>query len=93
MEGIIIIGRAAPELGLVRIFAHQFGDGFVVTQESRGALGRMAAVAIALHRFVLIKSGHFCGSALEKGGLSDVFGCYPKAVAESGGRQWCLAKG
>jgi hypothetical protein len=85
MEGIIVLGRAANELGLARIFAHQFGDGFVIAEDSHGTLGRMAAVAIALHQFVLIKAGHFCGSALEKGGLADVIGCYPKAVTESEG--------
>lgn len=93
MDGIIIVGRAAPELGLARIFAHQFGDGFVLTEDSAGTLGRMAAVAVALHQFVLIKAGHFCGSALEKGGLSDVVGCYPKAVTESGGSAVSLGEG
>lgn len=83
MEGIIVLGRAAPQLRVRRFFAHQFGDGFVVTEDSASALGRMAAVAMALHQYVLVKSGHFCGSALERGGLADVVGCYPKAVTES----------
>ncbi len=93
MEGVIIIGRGAPEAGLARIFAHQFGDGFVITEDCNGGVGRMAAVAIALHQFVLIKSRHFCRSALEKGGLSDVMGCYPKAVTESGGSTVMLGEG
>lgn len=93
MEGVITIGRAASELGLARIFAHQFGDGFVITEDSSSTLGRMASVAMALHQFVMIKAGHFCGSALEKGGLSDVVGCYPKAVTESGGSTVMLGEG
>ena len=82
MDGIITLGRVADQLGISRIFAHQFGDGFVVVEDSGSALGRIAAMAMALHQYVLIRAGHFCGSAVEMGGLSDVVGCYPKAVTD-----------
>lgn len=93
MEGIITIGRAVSKLGLTRIFAHQFGDGFVITEDCSSKIGRMASVAMALHQFVLIKAGHFCRSALEKGELSGVVGCYPKAVTESRGSTVMLGEG
>lgn len=83
MDGIITIGRESPRLGVPRIFAHQFGDGFVIVNDSSPSIGRLVSIAVALHQYVLVKAGHFCGSALERGGLSDVIGCYPKAVAES----------
>jgi hypothetical protein len=84
MEGIFRLGREAPRIGISRMFAHHLGDGFVLIDDSgTDNVSRLAAVAVALHQFVLIKAGHFCASAIARGEMADVVGCYPSVVLEA----------
>lgn len=83
MDGIIKLGRASSQLGVFRLFAHQFGDGFVIVDDHGSNMRQLISIAVVLHQFVLIKAGHFCGTALERGDFSDVVGCYPETVRES----------
>jgi hypothetical protein len=84
MEGVYLLGRASPKLGISRLFAHHIGDGFVLVDDGGAAnVNRLVGAAVALHQFTLIKSGHFCASAIDRGGMADVTGCYPEVVREA----------
>lgn len=63
-----------------RIFAHQFGDGFVIVSTFREEnLDRCAATAIALMRSVS-ESGCMARAAIAEGEFSDISGCWPKHI-------------
>lgn len=80
MQGIFWIGsRVYPEPP-ERIFAHQFGDGFLIVSDFHEEnLGRAVLVGIALLRHVLC-NGAVAKAAISEGELSDVQGCYPPEV-------------
>jgi hypothetical protein len=69
--GIYHIGsKVYPEPGQ-RIFAHQFGDGFVIVSEfAEESLDRCAAIAIALMQFVT-HSGCFARAAIAEGEFAE----------------------
>jgi hypothetical protein len=66
-----------------RLFAHQFGDGFVITSDyyERNA-ERCVAIAISLMRHMMMR-GYATKVAISTGGMSDISGCYPEAVRDS----------
>jgi hypothetical protein len=80
MAGIYRIGaRVYPEPP-ERLFAHQFGDGFLVVSDfHEERLDRAVLVSIALLRHVLA-SGAVAKAAIAEGDLSDVVGCYPPEI-------------
>lgn len=80
MAGIFRIGaRAYPEPPQ-RLFAHQFGDGFLVVSDfHEERLDRAVLVSIALLCHVLA-SGAVARAAIAEGELSDVVGCYPPEI-------------
>ncbi len=80
MEGIYKIGenyyREPPD----RLFAHQFGDGFIVVSDFHEMkLDRAIAVAISLMRYVLAHRG-VAKASIAEGDFSDIQGCYPKPI-------------
>lgn len=81
MQGIYRIGnKCCP--GTERLFAHQFGDGFVVASDFHEvSLERCVTIAVALMRHVAA-SGSFARAAIAEGELSDIQGCYPTEVVD-----------
>lgn len=80
MQGIFWIGdryyRDSPD----RLFAHQFGDGFLVASDfHEELLDRAVLVAVALLRH-LLANGETAKCAIAEGKLSDIKNCYPPEV-------------
>ncbi|MDP4558183.1 hypothetical protein Q9247_10865 [Halomonas meridiana] len=85
MDAIIKIGqRAYPgDVALNesdRIFAHQFGDGFVIVSNFEETDStRCIAIATAIMRHMAIRG--FCTkAAISVGDMADINGCYPDSV-------------
>lgn len=80
MECIFRIGtRCYPEPPN-RIFAHQFGDGFLVASDFHEvALDRAALIGVALLRQMLA-IGETAKCALDEGETSDIANCYPDCI-------------
>jgi hypothetical protein len=92
MQGIFWIGdryyRAPPE----RLFAHQFGDGFLVISDfPEERLDRAALVGVALMRH-LLTHGETAKGAISEGEISDVKNCYPNDIREQFG-DWNIRLG
>lgn len=83
MHGIHAIGsRAYPDDG-DRLFAHQFGDGFVIVGDfHEESLDRCVAVAVALMRHV-VTSGCLARAAIAEGEFADYAGCRPKHIQQA----------
>jgi len=80
MQGIYWIGERAYREERDRLFAHQFGDGFLVVSDIHEAqLHRAVLVSIALLRHVL-SEGATAKAAIAEGQLSDIVGCYPEEI-------------
>jgi hypothetical protein len=80
MQGIFRIGdryyREPPD----RLFAHQFGDGFLVVSDfHEPLLDRAILVGIALLRH-LLANGETAKCTIAEGELSDIQNCYPREV-------------
>ncbi|MDW1665770.1 hypothetical protein AB6D65_22950 [Vibrio alginolyticus] len=88
MNAIIQIGQQAfpgdPALNVGdRLFAHQFGDGFIIVSEYEETdASRAIAIATALMRHMLVK-GYATKSAISVGSMTDISGCYPEAMREA----------
>lgn len=82
MEGIFEIGTKKFADDVTRLFAHQFGDGFVIVScfEER-SLDRPTAIAVALMRHVLAAGG-VAKASISEGGFSDIKGCYPRKITD-----------
>ena len=77
MQGIYWLGDRVFTNTLNRLFAHQFGDGFLITSSYREeSLDRAVLIAIALMRHGL-DNGAMFKSAISEGQISDIQGCYP----------------
>lgn len=80
MQGIFWIGDRAYREPPDRLFAHQFGDGFLVVSDFQEAqLHRAVLVGVALLRHVL-SEGATAKAAIAEGQLSDIVGCYPTEI-------------
>lgn len=76
MEGIYQIGTRIYHADPDRLFAHQFGDGFIIVADfHEPQLDRCAAIAIALMRHV---SG--ARPAIAEGAFADISGLWPMAI-------------
>ena len=76
-----------------RIFAHQFGDGFMVTSDSpEESLERAVSIAVASMRHVALLGG-MTKAAIAEGHVADVVGCYPKEVMDSVDTRGCAKMG
>lgn len=83
MEGIYLIGSKKYHDDINRLFAHQFGDGFVIVScFGEESLDRATSIAIALMRHVLA-SGGLAKASISEGGFSDIKNCYPKPVIDN----------
>lgn len=66
-----------------RIFAHQFGDGFIlISNFEEPDSSRCIAIATSLSRHMLIK-GFATKAAISTGSMSDINGFYPDAMRNS----------
>lgn len=70
-----------------RLFAHQFGDGFLMCSDFHEPdASRAIAIAIVIMRHMILK-GYAAKAAISEGDLSDITGCYPQSIRDmSGGR-------
>jgi hypothetical protein len=68
-----------------RLFAHQFGDGFLVCSDFHEPDGsRAIAIAAALLRHMALK-GYVAKAAIATGDLSGISGCYPQPMRDAAG--------
>jgi len=82
MSGIFAIGSQAYTDDGKRIFAHQFGDGFVIVGDfHEAALDRCAAIAVVLMRHVAT-SGCVARAAIAEGDFADYSGCWPGEIRQ-----------
>lgn len=66
-----------------RIFAHQFGDGFIlVSNFEEPDPSRCIAIATSLSRHMLLQ-GFATKAAISSGCMSDINGCYPDAMRDA----------
>ncbi|MCU7808005.1 MAG: hypothetical protein KZQ73_09095 [Candidatus Thiodiazotropha sp. (ex Semelilucina semeliformis)] len=80
MDGIFKIGERKYNDDVTRLFAHQFGDGFVVVScFEEKSLDRPVAIAVSLMRHVLAAGG-LAKASIAEGGFSDIQGCYPNDI-------------
>lgn len=79
MEAIFKVGSSMRGHSS-RLFAHQFGDGFVIVSDfPEDSAERPLAIAISLMRHLLAQ-GIVCKAAVACGGFADVKGCYSEIV-------------
>ncbi len=82
MLGIFEIGTSVYPNPEQRLFAHQFGDGFVIVSTfEEEDLSRCVSIAIALMRGVA-RSGCVARAAISEGQFSDIQGCWPKVIRD-----------
>lgn len=82
MRAIFRLGRLCYPREPDRLFAHQFGDGFLVVSDfHEESLERCATLAVAVMRHVA-GSGRLARAAISEGELSDIQGCYPREVRD-----------
>lgn len=82
MSGIYAIGNRVYADDGDRLFAHQFGDGFVIVGDfHEEALDRCTAIAVALMRHV-VTSGCLARAAVAEGDFADYSGCWPKEIRQ-----------
>ncbi|MGA2263931.1 MAG: hypothetical protein ABSH28_21170 [Acidobacteriota bacterium] len=66
-----------------RLFAHQYGDGFLVCSDfPEPDASRAIAIAVAIMRHMTMK-GYATKAAISAGDLSDIKGCYPKPMRDA----------
>jgi hypothetical protein len=84
MRAIFRVGNLCYPHRPYRLFAHQFGDGFLIASEfHEESLTRCATIAIALMRHVAA-TGRLASAAISEGNFADIEGCYPKEVLDHG---------
>jgi hypothetical protein len=77
MLAIYRIGTTAYPQSPDRLFAHQFGDGFLIVSDFHEKnLDRAALIAVLLMKYIT-NFGVFAKAAIAEGDLSDISGCYP----------------
>jgi hypothetical protein len=82
MSGIYAIGNKVYTDDGDRLFAHQFGDGFVIVGDfHEEALDRCVAIAVVLMRHVTT-SGCLARAAVAEGDFADYSGCWPKEIRQ-----------
>ena len=88
MGGIYAIGNKAYPNDGERLFAHQFGDGFVIISDfHEDSLDRCASIAVTLMRHIVC-SGCMARAAIAEGEFADVGGCRPaEIIFTSGGTE------
>lgn len=83
MDAILRLGTVVYLNDVERIFAHQFGDGFVlVSNFEEPDPRRCIAIATSLTRHMLLE-GFTTKAAISAGSMVDITGCYPEAMRDS----------
>jgi hypothetical protein len=88
MNSVFLVGSkcfpGTPEKNFSeRLFAHQYGDGFLVCSDfPESDPTKAIAIAIAIMRHMTMK-GYATKAAISAGDLSDIKGCYPKPVSNA----------
>jgi hypothetical protein len=88
MNSVFLVGSrcfpGTPEKNFSeRLFAHQYGDGFIVCSDfPESDASRPIAIAIAIMRHMTMK-GYAAKAAISSGDLSDIRGCYPKPMRDA----------
>jgi hypothetical protein len=83
MRGIFLLGTRLYTSDGDRLFAHQFGDGFVIVADfHEPELDRCAAIAVALMRFVT-HAGCTARAAIAEGEFADISGLWPREIQEA----------
>jgi hypothetical protein len=88
MNSVFLVGSrcfpGTPEKNFSeRLFAHQYGDGFLVCSDFPEAdPTRAIAIAVAIMRHMTMK-GYATKAAISAGDLSDIKGCYPKPMRDA----------
>jgi len=86
MEGIYRLGTRLYRDDSERLFAHQFGDGFIIVADfHEPQLDRCAAIAVALMRHVS-HAGCLARVAIAEGEFADISGLWPKVIHEAAAR-------
>jgi hypothetical protein len=86
MEGIYRLGNEVYHNDGDRLFAHQFGDGFIIVADfHEPELDRCAAIAVALMRHVS-RAGCLARAAIAEGEFADISGLWPRAIREATAR-------
>jgi len=76
-----------------RLFAHQFGDGFLVCSDFPEAdASRAIAVAVAIMRNMIL-NGYATKAAISAGDMSDIRGCYPHPMRDAENERLDLGMG
>ena len=82
MRAIFRLGHYCYPREPDRLFAHQFGDAFLIVSDFyEESLERCATVEVAVMRHVA-NSGCFASAAISEGQHADVMLCYPEEVLE-----------
>lgn len=80
MRAIFRVGKSCYPKAPDRLFAHQFGDGFLIISDfEEKSLERCVTIAIALLRHVSV-TGCFAKAAIIEGDMQGINGCYPDEV-------------
>lgn len=88
MNSIYLVGNrcfpGTPEKNFSeRLFAHQFGDGFLVCSDfPESDASRAIAITVTIMRHMTIK-GYATKAAISTGDLSDIRSCYPKPMCNA----------
>jgi hypothetical protein len=86
MSGIFAIGTRTYPSDPQRLFAHQFGDAFVIVSDfHERSLDRCAAIAVVLMRHVAA-AGCLARAAIAEGDFADISGCFPTEVSNAARR-------
>jgi hypothetical protein len=76
-----------------RIFAHQFGDGFIIVSDFEETDAcRCISIAVALMRHMLVK-GYATKVSISTGSMSGINGCYPEEMRNSENGRLLLGAG
>ena len=79
-EAVYLVGSQLFSKYPMRLFIHQFGDGFVIVSDfAEHSPKRPIAICIAIMRH-LLKLGIITKSAISSGDFSDIRSCYPDSV-------------
>lgn len=88
MNSVFLVGSrcfpGTPEKNFSeRLFAHQYGDGFLVCSDfPEPDASRAIAIAVAIMRHMTLK-GYATKAAISSGDLSDIRGCYPEPMRDA----------
>lgn len=98
MNSVFLVGTrcfpGTPEKNFSeRIFAHQYGDGFLICSDFQEPdATRAIAIAVSIMRHMIIK-GYATKAAISVGDLSDIKGCYPRPMRDAQDMRLNLGRG